>query len=170
MKTIASKLRAFILSIGDIISWINVALVLVIILQVLLRYGFGEGMIALEELQWHFYAIIIMIGFSYADAKDAHVRVDLLSSKLSVKANAWIELLGVIFLLIPFLYVVFDHGLEYTKSSFQSSEVSPSPGGLPLRWLIKSLIPLSMFLMFLSALTKIIRSLDLIVSKQSENS
>lgn len=162
MDKIVGCLKGFLIKIGDIVSWINVLLVLVIILQVILRYGLGEGMIALEELQWHCYALCIMVGFSYTDAKDAHVKVDLISSKFSPKANAYIELFGTLFLLIPFLIVVIDHGLEYTKTSFASMEKSPSPGGLPFRWLIKSLIPLSMFLMMLSAFSKIIRSISFI--------
>ncbi len=157
-------LKRFTVAIGNFISWANIILVFVILLQVFLRYGMGEGMIALEELQWHLYAVIIMIGFSYADANDAHVRVDLLSSKFSPKTNAWIEILGIVFLLIPFLIVVMDHGWEYTKVSFGSSETSPSPGGLPYRWIIKSLIPISMVLMMLSCFYKISRSIHFLMT------
>lgn len=162
MSALANVLNRFVIKIGDYCAWANVLLIFVIILQVVLRYGFSDGMIALEEMQWHLYAVVIMIGFSYALAKDNHVRVDLVSSKFSMRTKLYIEIFGMIFLFFPFLFIMIYHGINYVESSFLSSEVSPSPGGLPLRWLIKSLIPISMLLMFMATLSHILKSITLL--------
>ncbi len=66
----------FILKFGQCLSWANFVLIFVIVVQVTLRYGFGRGMVALEELEWHLYAVAFMFGLSYAVVTDAHVRVD----------------------------------------------------------------------------------------------
>ncbi len=167
MQKTAQIIHNFIKKIGDITSWATFILMLVILLQVVLRYGFGEGMVYLEELQWHLYAVIIMIGFSYSHVKETHVRVDVISSNFSQKTRMYIELFGLIILLIPFLIIVFDHGYEFFLDSFRNGEKSPSPGGLPMRWLVKLLIPVSMGLIMISSFGKI---LELIVGIKGEKS
>ena len=78
----------------------------------LARYGFGHGLVLLEELQWHLYALGIMFGASYAMMMDSHIRVDIIHARLSQKwRNRW-DLFGIIFLLLPFAIVIF-HSLSY---------------------------------------------------------
>ena len=84
---ITKKIDGFVTGVGEIFNWIWVALVAVIILNVILRYIFKSGMIELEELQWHLYAIGWLVGLSSTYIVDQHVRVDVLTDKLSYKKN-----------------------------------------------------------------------------------
>ena len=151
-----------ILKIGRFFAWANGILILVIVLQVTLRYGFSSGMVMLEELQWHLYAVAFMFGLSYALVTDAHVRVDLLHSKLSERTREWIEILGTFFLLLPFIIVIIYYGVEFFQQSWVHNEHSVAPMGLPFRWAIKAVIPLSFALFGLAALSRLIRAFYLI--------
>lgn len=150
----------FIQHIGHIVMWGNGLLVLVILLQVVLRYGFGRGMVILEELQWHLYGLGIMIGASYALVTDSHIRVDIVQSRMSEKwKNRW-ELFGILFLLLPFAAVIFHQSLDFVYESFRVSERSDAPLGLPFRWIIKGVIPISFALLILAAISRFVRILN----------
>ena len=84
---ITRKVDNFILQVGEIFNWIWVLLIVVIIVNVILRYAFKNGMIELEELQWHLYCIGWLVGLSSTYIVDSHVRVDVLSDRLSFKKN-----------------------------------------------------------------------------------
>ncbi len=146
-----------VLKMGHVISWVYAILIVVIITQVVLRRGFSSGLIALEEMQWHLYAIGIMFGLAYAQAANVHVRVDVLHSHFSNKWKHITEILGICILLLPFLYVIFYHSLDFVYEAFRSSERSNAPAGLPLRWLVKSVIPLSIGLLMLTAVNRMYR-------------
>jgi TRAP-type mannitol/chloroaromatic compound transport system permease small subunit len=150
----------FILQLGHLLSWGNFVLIFVIVVQVTLRYGFGRGMVALEELEWHLYAVAFMFGLSYAVITDAHVRVDLISSRLSAAARAWVEILGITTLLLPFIVIVIIYGWEFFVSSWVRNERSLAPMGLPYRWAIKAVIPLSFILFGLAALSRLTRTIQ----------
>jgi TRAP-type mannitol/chloroaromatic compound transport system permease small subunit len=159
---IADNVDGVIKKIGHGISWVYIILIAVIITQVILRRGFGSGLIALEELQWHLYAVGVMFGLAYAQVTNAHVRVDVVSNNLSNKWKHIIEITGIIFLLLPFLYVIFYHSLDFVYEAFRSSERSNAPSGLPFRWLIKSVIPVSIGLLILASLNRLYREVVLL--------
>lgn len=161
-RSLPDKLDSFILSIGHFLSWANGLLVLVIVLQVLLRYGFGHGLVLLEELEWHLYALAFMFGLSYALITDAHVRVDLLHNQLSAKAKHWIDVLGTLFLLLPFIGAISYHSYDFFLDSWVHSERSRAPLGLPFTWAIKAVIPLSFGMFGLAAFSRMLRSLQAI--------
>ncbi len=144
-------------AIGHVVMWSNVILIGVIILQVILRYGFGRGLVILEELQWHLYAVGIMFGASYAQVLDAHIRVDIIHARLSDKWKLRWDLFGIIFLLLPFIIVIFDQSLAFTAESFRLGERSDAPLGLPWRWAIKSVIPISFGLLVVAAVSRAVR-------------
>jgi len=155
----ADAIDLFIRKTGMIIAFTYVLLILVIMLQVTLRKGFSSGLIALEELQWHLYAIGVMFGLAYAQVNNAHIRVDLFYGAFSPRSKAWIELFGLLFLVFPFIAVVFIHSLDFVYSAWQIGERSDAPSGLPYRWLIKAVIPVSFLLLFLACLSRFIRDL-----------
>lgn len=151
-----------ILNIGKLASWLYVLLIASIILQVTLRYGFSNGLVQLEELQWHFYGAAVMLGMSYAQVLDAHIRVDLLHMQMRRRKQAWVEILGICFLLMPFAVVIFLHSLDFVYESWRVNESSDAASGLPWRWLIKSVIPVSFVLLMLAAVSRLIRELTLL--------
>ena len=150
-------LDTFIRRIGHVVMWTNGILIFAIILQVVLRYGFGRGLVVLEEIQWHLYALGIMIGASYAMMMNSHIRVDIIHARLSEKWKLRWDLFGIVFLLLPFLFMVFHQSLDFVYESWRVNEHSDAPMGLPWRWLIKSVIPISFGLLFVAAISRLVR-------------
>ncbi len=159
------KIDGFIKKIGKIICWVNAILVVNILIQVIMRYALGEGHIWLEELQWHLYAVIIMFGIGYDITEDAHIRLDIFHRKFSPRKKAYIELFGISLLILPLVSILFMHGIDFVQSAWRVNETSPHPLGLPWRWLIKSVIPVSMFFILLASLSRMARAAFVIFSK-----
>ena len=153
----SDTLDALIRGIGHFVMWTNFFLIFVIILQVILRYGFGHGLVILEELQWHLYALGIMIGASYSQMLDSHIRVDIIHSRLSPKWKMRWDLFGTVVLLLPFIFVIFHQSLDFVHESWRANERSDAPLGLPWRWAIKSVIPISFGLLFVATLSRAAR-------------
>ena len=150
-------LDALIRSIGHVVMWANGVLILVIILQVILRYGFGRGLVVLEEMQWHLYAVGIMFGASYAMMTDSHIRVDIIHARLSAKWKKRWDLFGIIVLLLPFIILIFYLSLDFVYDSWRVNESSDAPTGLPWRWAIKSVIPISFGLLVVATVSRAVR-------------
>ena len=150
-------LDAFIRTIGHVMMWTNFVLIFVIILQVILRYGFGHGLVIMEELQWHLYALGIMFGASYAMMTDSHIRVDIIHARLSKKWKLRWDLFGIVFLLLPFTLIIFHQSLDFVYESWRVNESSDAPSGLPWRWLIKGVIPVSFGLLVIATLSRAVR-------------
>ena len=112
---------------------------MLIVGNVILRYAIGTNFIALEELQWHLYAIGFMMGLSYTMLKDGHVRVDVLAEKLSHRSRAWIELVGLLLFVAPFIYLTIVYAIPFVERSWNLNETSPDRGGLPARWFLEGL-------------------------------
>jgi TRAP-type mannitol/chloroaromatic compound transport system permease small subunit len=146
-------------SLGRVLAWCNLAVIAVILTQVVLRYGFHHGLVSLEELMWHLYALAAMAGLSYAMVSDDHIRIDVLRRHLGRRVRAGIEIAGILLLLLPFLLVILHHSLEWVAASYRLGETSPNPTGLPYRWLIKGVIPASFLLLVLAALARLIREI-----------
>lgn len=160
---IVDVLNGIVRRIAEITAWFNVLLIGIIVVQVVLRYGFNNGQVVLEELMWHFYAVAFMFGMAYAITNDSHIRVDLVHMNLSRRTQHIIEILGICLLLMPVLFILFDHSLGWVADSYRVDEGSSSPQGLPNRWIIKSVLPLTVFLMFLAALARLIQEVLLLL-------
>lgn len=157
--TLSNALEAFIEAIGRVVSLVWVVLMLLIVLNALMRYFFSTNFVALEELQWHLYAVGFMIGLSYCLIHDGHVRVDVAVERKPLRTRAWIELIGLTLLLLPFCVIVIDYAIPFVARAYQLNEVSPSFGGLPMRWLIKSTIIFAFVLLALAAFSRWLRCL-----------
>jgi len=154
---VSSAIDRLLEAIGEAVSWVWLLLVVVIIGNVVLRYVFGAGRIEFEELQWHLYAIGFLSGLSYCMQADAHVRIDVLHERLRPRWQAWIELYGLLLLLFPFAALICVYGVPFVSESFDSGEISPSPGGLPYRWLIKSTLVVGFVLLVLAGISRLTR-------------
>lgn len=155
---IVDRLNGFVERVGSLAAWVNVILIGVILASVFMRYGMNRAMVTLEELTWYLYAIGIMFGLSYGMVKNSHIRVDILHSKFPRKLQYAVEMFGLVFLLLPFTFVIFHHSLSWVWDSYVIAESSSSPQGLPYRWIIKSVIPISFFLLLVSAVARLIQS------------
>ena len=126
-------------------SWIWLALIAVIVLAVVLRFVFGVGLIQLEELQWHLYAVGFLAGIVGCVIHDRHVRVDVLREQMAPRTRRWVDFYGVLLFQLPLVVLVLWSALPFVAESFATSEESASAGGLPYRWLLKGALPLAFF-------------------------
>ena len=145
--------------IGDICSWLSFILVILISLDVFLRYVFNFSSASLYELEWHMFAVIFMVGSSLTLQKDEHVRVDVFYNKFSDKGKNIINLIGNIIFLLPFSLIIFYTSIPFVEDSFKILESSPDPGGLPFRFLIKSIIPISYLLLAIQGVLNVFKNL-----------
>lgn len=159
---LSRSLDHFILRVGRVASWLWLLLMVVILLNVVLRYSFGEGRIELEELQWHLYSIAFLMALSFGVVMDDHIRVDLLHERFSLRQQAWIELYGSLLLMLPFLALVLIYAIPFVLYSYAAAEVSQAPGGLPYRWLIKAALPVGFVFLTLAVLARFTRATALL--------
>jgi len=162
-----TALDGFILRVGRIVSWLGAVLIVVIIAQVILRYVFGRGLVVLEEIQWHLYAVGFMIGLSYALTTDSHIRLDLLYGRFPQQRKAKVEIFGTIFLLLPMIITVLIHSWPFLLDSISVNERSDAPMGLCCRWAIKAVIPISFLLLATAALSRLVRAVAFLKIKKS---
>ncbi len=153
--------------IGRWVSWLWLVLLGIIVLNVVLRYAFGEGRVEFEEIQWHLYSIGFLIGMCYAYEADVHIRVDVLHERFSPRLRAWIELYGILLLLLPFITLILVFSLPFVRQSYLVGEVSQAPGGLPYRWLMKAVLPLGFTLLLLATLSRLSRVWALLFRRQN---
>lgn len=146
---------------GRFLYWCTLAMVGVGALNATVRYldrftGLGLSSNTWIELQWYLFSIVFFLGAAYTLKHDDHVRVDVLYERLSRRGQAWINLLGTIFLLVPFCLVVLWMSIPFVTNSWAILEQSPDPGGLP-RYPIKTVIPLALIFVLLQGGALIIR-------------
>jgi len=125
---------------GRLVAWLTLVLVGVTFAVVVLRYGFSQGWIALQESITYLHALVFMIGAAYTLRHDEHVRVDVFYQRLSEKGRAWVNILGSLALLLPMAGFLFWMSWDFVASSWALKEGSPEPGGLPILYLLKSLL------------------------------
>jgi TRAP-type mannitol/chloroaromatic compound transport system permease small subunit len=154
---VSRALDAWIRKTGDAISWIWLVLLVVIVTNVILRYAFGQGRIEFEELQWHLYSVGFLVGLSYCVESDSHIRVDFLHSRFSARLQAWVELYGILLLLLPFVALMLIFSVPFIAHSFEIGEVSAAPGGLGHRWAIKSALFVGFALLGIAAIARLTR-------------
>lgn len=148
-------------------AWLNLALLVVILVQVGLRHLVSGGhQIILGELEWHLYAVAVMFGLAYSQVLNAHVRVDALARRFSPQTRSYIEIIGIVFLIMPFIVIMFLHGVDYVASAWRVNERSASPVGLPWRWLIKSVIPVGLAVLFIALLARLLREVAFLAGVQ----
>ena len=148
--------------VGRAVSWLNAGLVLLICVSVTMRYAFNESRIYLDELQWHLFSLVFLLGAAYALKHDRHVRVDVFYQRFSPKGQAWINLLGTLLFLVPFCLLVVRQSWVFAERAYLTNESSADPGGLPARYLIKGALVVGFVLLLLQALSVILRSLHVI--------
>jgi TRAP-type mannitol/chloroaromatic compound transport system permease small subunit len=149
--------------IGKSVSWLSLILVLVMVVDVVLRYWLSITSAASFELEWHLFAMIFLLGSAYALREDRHVRVDVFYQRFSRRTRAIINLLGTLFLLLPFCAITFWESLSFVQHAYEMGETSPDPGGLPARFLIKSAIPAGFLLLGLQGVSEALKCIKVLL-------
>lgn len=137
---------------GRSVSWLVFAMAGLTFVVVVMRYLFGLGTVFPQELVAYMHALVFMFGLSYTLRHDAHVRVDLLYSRLDEKNRARINLLGHLIFLIPVACTIGIGSLDYVLDSWKILERSAEVRGLPAVYLLKTIIPVSALLLVLQSL------------------
>jgi TRAP-type mannitol/chloroaromatic compound transport system permease small subunit len=149
---------------SDWIGRLSAVLLLVLLLNVfydvVMRYLFNDVSIGMQELEWHLYAAIFLLGVAYTLKVDGHVRVDLVYERLSPRRRALIDIIGTVVLLWPFCLLVAGYGIGFAHEAYAIGETSGDPGGLPYRWVIKGMIPLAFCCVIISSIGFMLRSLN----------
>lgn len=140
--------------IGRWTAWLTTTLVLVVCYDVVTRYFLKDSSVAVQELEWHLFALIFLLAAAYTLKDDRHVRVDVFYANFSPCRKAWINLLGSLLFLIPFAIVCIVSSQDFVINSFITGETSPDPGGLPARYLLKAAIPVAFLLVLLQGLAE----------------
>ncbi len=153
---------------GRAVSWLSLGMVLLVSYDVAMRYLFRAGSVALQELEWHLFALLFLLGAAYTLRHDEHVRIDLLYQArwMTPRRRAWIDLLGTALFLIPFCLLVIWTSWPFVLDSYRLGEGSPDPGGLPARWLLKAAIPLGFLLLLLQGLALLAHSLRAVLGRE----
>src|SRR5690554_4268980 len=153
----ASKVCGWVACIAMILMAANV------FYDVLTRYVFNDVSIAMQEMEWHLFSVVFLLGIPFALRTDSHVRVDVFYARWSETFKAWVNLVGAVLFVIPFAGFIAWLGIDFAVESFNLGEGSGDPGGLPYRWIIKSMISLSSFFTAVAGINMITFALRVMV-------
>jgi TRAP-type mannitol/chloroaromatic compound transport system permease small subunit len=167
LKHIARWIDAINDWIGRGVAWVSLGLVLVVFVDVVMRYLFKTSFVFTQEMEWHLFAFIFLIGAGYTLLHDGHVRVDIFYQRLSPKARAWINLVGVLLFLIPGCLMIIETSLNFVMNAWSILEGSPDPGGIPFRFIVKSTIPVGFTLLLLQGISLGLHSILQISGQES---
>ena len=171
MERNLKKVERFFDKVGNVVGYVCIFVMFLMIADVFFnvtaRYFFKYGNVGLQELEWHFFSVIILLGMSYALKDDTHVRVDIFYEKMSVKKRALINMAGVILFILPLALLVAWLSWDYVVEAYESGEGSADPGGLPYRWAIKAFIPFSFWLLIFFSVGYFIKWLNVYLDARS---
>ena len=158
--------------VGRAVAWLVLVAVLVSAGNALMRYAFSMSSNAWLEIQWYLFSAIFLLAAGWTLKRNAHVRIDVVSSRLSPRAQAWIDILGGIFFLMPMAVLILYFSWPMFMQSYIGHEVSGDAGGL-VRWPVKLLIPAGFALLVLQGLSEIVKRVaflngDLVPDEGSE--
>lgn len=139
--------------VGRGVAWVTLLMVLVVFVDVVMRYLFNTSFVFTQELEWHLFGFVFLTGAGYTLLHDGHVRVDIFYQRLSPKGKAWINLIGVLLFLIPGCIMVISTSCQFVEHSYSVLEGSPDPGGIPGRFILKSAIPVGFTLIILQGIS-----------------
>lgn len=154
---VAGGLDWFIDKVGRVTGWCAFALVGVMAFNVLLRYFFRTGSVAMQEMEWHLMAPICLLGLSYALLHDGHVKVDILYGRFPERLKRIVDLVSMILVCAVVAFLIYV-SIPYVEQSYSIGEQSPDPGGLTHRWILKALLPVGFALLLIQSFAAALRA------------
>jgi TRAP-type mannitol/chloroaromatic compound transport system permease small subunit len=142
--------------IGRWASWLTLFAVIVCTVNALVRYSVNVSSNAWLELQWYLNAGMFLLVAAYALKINAHVRIDVIAGKLSPRAQAWIDVFGGLFFLLPMALIIAWYSWPSLVNSWHIQEMSSDHGGL-IRWPMRLLIPVAFVLLSLQGLSEVVK-------------
>ena len=142
--------------VGRAAAWFGLLAVIVCTISASLRYTINVGSNAWLELQWYFNSVMFMLIAAWALKRNDHVRIDVIASRLSHRAQAWIDIFGALFMLMPTVLIIAWYSWPSLVNSYEISEYSSDPGGL-IRWPVRLLIPICFGMLALQGISEVIK-------------
>jgi TRAP-type mannitol/chloroaromatic compound transport system permease small subunit len=141
---------------SELVMWFILATTLISAVNAIVRKMFDSSSNALLEIQWYLFAVVFMLGSGYAFLRNAHVRIDFVSSKFSARGRNWVDIFGIIIFLFPLCYMMATLGWPLFERAWNTGEMSSNSGGL-IRWPVYGLIPLGFAILFLQGVSELIK-------------
>ncbi len=144
--------------VGKSIIWVVLVVTLISTGNALMRYTINYSSNAFLEIQWYLFAVIFLFGAGYTLKKNEHVRIDLISGKFSKRGQAWIDVFGIIFFLMPMAIAIMWMSWPVFLLAFKNNEMSSNAGGLIL-WPARLMVPVGFFLLVMQGVSELIKRL-----------
>ena len=141
---------------GKFIIWLVLAAALISAANAVARKAFNIGSNAFLEIQWYLFGAVFLLGAGYTFLQNAHVRIDVLAGKLSMRTRMFIDVAGILIFLLPLCWFMIQFAWPVVVGAYVSGEMSSNAGGL-IRWPVKMLLPLGLGLLVLQALSELVK-------------
>ena len=151
---------------GLAVMWLVLAAVLISATNAIVRKTFSASSNAWLEIQWYLFAAVFMLGVGYVFLRNGHVRIDVISSHLSRRTNAVIDILGILLFVVPLSLFMIDLSWPLFTGALQSGERSQNAGGL-IRWPVLMLIPAGFAVLLLQAVSELIKRIAFLTGHRS---
>lgn len=140
LSKISQRINQFSNSVGQVIAWLTLLLVILVMTVVISRYLLGVGSIAIQESVSYVHAIIFMLGLAFTLQHGGHVRVDIFYREFSPRRKAIVDLIGAAIFLLPFCGLILFGSWDYVMASWSIRETSSETGGIAAVYLLKTLM------------------------------
>ena len=161
----SSILESLVKFFGKFGAWLSLPLIFIIIFDVITRRFFILGSTKIQEMEWHLHTAIFLLSLGFAYINNAHVRIEIVREKYPPVLKSLFEIIGILFFLVPYTFIIIYYGADFVIRSFNLNEVSSALTGLSHRWIIKSFIPLGMLLLFLAGLSILLKNVLFVIAK-----
>lgn len=168
MKQCVYLIDEFTERLGRLLAWLIPLMMLGTAAVVIMRYGFGQGMTALQESVTYLHGTVFMLGAAYTLKHGGHVRVDIFYHRFSPRTKAWVDSIGSIVFLLPLCGLILITSWEFTANAWVIREASVEPGGLPFVYLLKSLLPLMAINLALQGVAELLRNAMILIEAEAE--
>lgn len=142
--------------VGKSTMWFVLAATLISATNAIARKAFNVGSNAYLEIQWYLFAAVFLLGAGYAFLQNAHVRIDVLASRLSMRTRNIIDIVGIVLFMLPMCWFMIEFSWPLVKNAYLSNEMSSNAGGL-IRWPVYALVPAGFALLGLQAISELIK-------------
>ena len=171
LTRISDGIDAVLRTIAHIFAWAFVANIVVICFDVITRkFGFQLphlGSTRLQELEWHLHGALFCSWLGYAYVRNAHVRIDIVTSNLSARRRAWLEVFGCLVFALPYVLIALPYAHQFFMVSFLQNEMSETPNGLPHRWIVKGALYLSFWGILLAVISVLLRQVAFLFGERA---
>ena len=169
LLNISSKLENILVGVGKLGAWLSLPLIAIIMFDIISRKFFVLGSTKLQEMEWHLHAALFLLALGYAYLKNSHVRIEVIREGFSTKLKAILEVIGVVFFILPYTGLIIWFGIDFVSRSFGMNEVSSALTGLSHRWIIKSFVPMGMAFLWLAGISVLLRNVSYLMGLKNNN-